>query len=75
MVRVIAGVPSCVGVPGVGVEGPVGVWEREEALERGGSVIALRKRSFSGIFAVFVFVICFVVVINRRACRSGRFLA
>lgn len=52
LVKVIDGVPSCVGVPGVGVEGPVGVWEREEALERGGRVIARRKRSFSGMFAV-----------------------
>jgi hypothetical protein len=30
----------------------VGVWEREEALERGGRVIARRKRSFSGMVAV-----------------------
>jgi len=46
-------------VPGssfVGVEGTVGVCEREEELERVGRVIARRKRSFSGMFSVlFVF--------------------
>ena len=43
----------------VGVEGTVGVCEREEEFERVGRVIARRKRSFSGIVSVYA---CSIVV-------------
>jgi len=49
----------------VGVEGTVGVWLREEELERDGMVIARRKRSLSGILTV-VFVIPLCLFLGLR---------
>lgn len=63
--RVMEGV-GVLGSSLVGVEGTVGVCEREEELERVGRVIARRKRSFSGIVRIYAWfqLLCSLLVLR-----------